>query len=1105
MKQILNDIEAQTNYLFIYGQDVNVAREVSVNVKEQPVNSVLNKIFKDEDVKYTLQGKHIVLSHSSAAPVRQSSSKSDKVVSKKVQGRVVDATGEPMIGVTVMVDGTGNGSVTDVDGNFTLTDVPDNAKLKFSYVGFKDQTIAVGDRSRFDIQMAEDDNQLDELVVVGYGVVKKSDLTGAVGSVHSDEIVAKGSTSLMGSLQGEVAGVNISQASSRAGGGFDIQIRGKSTLGDATEPLYVIDGVVCDNMDFLNPMDIEKVDVLKDASSTAIYGSRATNGVLMITTKKGTEGMRTTISYDGYFGFSKVANMPDFMDGTTFMKYRFSRYIAATQHSDTGLTDWKISEGNFRNVWGGDSEVVKEMYRNHNYTDWPSLVTRNGSQQNHFVNVTGSSKTATFRFGLGYQNENGVLYESYERWNIKGAVDNHFSDKVVAGISINLATSMKKFGSKNSVDNGFKMTPVMPAYYWEGENAGELIVQPGKDAAIYPNGGGPTSTLNPLVDRKNSKDDTRGYDAMANLYLQWSPIKEVILKTTFSPLYHNDRQGIFYGAQTEERRNQNTNMTEDYHNTDFSYTWDTQANFIKDFGDHSLNLLALMSFYRDRQEGNYIKVVDMPFDVDWHNLGSGTTENQTSYYRKISMISYVLRANYDYKDRYLLTVSSRWDGSSKFSKDNRWGVFPSAAVAWRITEEPWMKSTSRWLSNLKLRLSYGVTGNNAGVGAYDTQSLANTKYYYNFGSTVANGFGYTMSNADLTWEKTTEFDFGIDFGFLNNRISGTIDLYNRDSKDLLMEMQTPYEMGSYSGSIVSNVGKVNNKGLEFMLNTVNIRNKDWYWRTTFTFARNLNKIVELNGGKEDLVGNKWFIGSPIDVVYGYERVGVCTREQAQAFAADPNWKTKFYEGEVILKDQDGNGIINSDDRVILGHAAPTWTGSLTSQLQWKDFDFSFNIYTSQGATVYSPFMNAYASFNSRGTQHLKLDYYIPQGAPILLDDGSIGYQETTHLGDGMTPFPTSTNGNGGGQNWARSGADGSQYFVDASYVKVKNITLGYTLPKNLLSKLSISSLRVYVNVVNPFVFTDYKGFDPEWASAEISGGNGGVASRTWQFGINLKF
>lgn len=1022
---------------------------------------------------------------------------------RSVTGRVVDEKGEPLIGVSIQVKGTKLGTVTDFDGNFKLN-APADATLVISYVGFRTQEIELKGRSDCQVSMIPDDQLLDEVVVVGYGVVKKSDLTGSVGSVKSDVISARGSTSVMESLQGQVAGVNITQSSSRAGDGFSIQIRGKSSLNDG-EPLYVIDGVVCDNMDFLNPMDIEKVDVLKDASSTAIYGSRATNGVLMITTKKGApEESRATVSYDGYYGVKNTTNMPDFMDGDQFLNWRFYRYFESSMDSSTGLTTWNLTDANYQNFWGGGSEVVKDMYRNKRYTDWVDLVTRTGSQQNHFVNITGNARDISYRVGLGYQDEEGVLYDGYSRWNLKGAVDHKISDKVSAGFSTNMATSLKESGSNYAVLSGFRMTPTMPAYYWEGENAGELIVQPGKDAAIYPNGGGPTSNINPLVDRENSKDNTRSYDIMANLYLQYSPIKEVILKTTFSPMYTKSERGTFYNGNTQYRSGK-TNMAEKYNDQVFSYTWDTQANFIKSFGDHNVNVLGLFSVYDQRMEGDYMGVVDMPFDVDWHNLGSGTVQSQSSYYERITMLSYVARVNYDYKGKYMVTVSSRWDGSSKFSEGNRWGMFPSAAVAWRMSEEKFMEPVRGWLSNLKLRASFGVTGNNAGVGPYDTQALANVKYYYNFGGTVANGFGYTMINPDLTWERTTEFNVGVDFGFLDNRINGSVDLYNKNSSDLLMEMQTPLELGSYSGAVVSNVGKVNNKGIEVQLNTNNVRTKDWNWTTSFSFARNINSIRELNGGKEDLVGNKWFIGSPIDVVYGYKYTGVCTREEAQAMAQDPNIKTKFYEGEMKIYDKTGDGVIDADDKMILGHCAPTWTGSFVSNLTYKNWDLSLNIYTSQGGTVYSPFMGEFTDYSQRGMQRLNIDYYIPEGVPTLAEDGSIATTSSTHYGS--WPFPTNGgNGKGGGSYWL-SGAseDRSQYFVDNSYVKIKNITLGYTFPTSWLKKLHISHLRLYANVVNPVVWTDYKGFDPEWADAQVGDGTGGVSATSWQFGINLKF
>ena len=1031
-------------------------------------------------------------------------SQADKVSQSEVKdhvvnGRILDESGEPLIGVSVVQKGTSIGTSSDLDGNFTIK-VSNDATLIFTYVGYRKQEMAVGNQQKLSVSLVPNNKVLDEIVVVGYGVVKKSDLTGSVGNVKAEDITAMGATSLAESLQGQVAGVNISQSSSRAGDSFTVQIRGKSSLNNG-DPLYVVDGVVCDNMNFLNPMDIEKVDILKDASSTAIYGSRATNGVIMITTKKGSSSStRTTISYDGYYGIKTTANMPDFMNGDQFLNYRFDRYLLSTMDSSTGLTTWNMSDSNFLNFWGNGSQVIKDMYTKKNYTNWRDIVTRTGSQQNHFVNVTGNTSSISYRIGLGYQNENGVLYDAYERWNVKGAVDGKISDHFSAGFSTNMATSTKKSGSMYSIQEGFRMTPTMPCYYWQGTNAGQLIPQPGKDAVIYPNGGGPTSSVNPVLDRNNSKDNTEGYDMMANLYFQYTPIKELIFKTTFSPMYSKTHRGTFYNTNTQLRFGK-TNYAENYNDENFSYTWDTQANFIKTIGDHSINVLALVSAYEQKLQGDYINVVDMPFDVDWYNLGSGTVQNQTSYYKKISMLSYVGRINYSYKNRYLLTVSSRWDGSSKFQKKNRWGMFPSAALAWRISDESFMQPASKWLSYLKLRASFGITGNNAGVGPYDTQALANIKYYYNFSNTVADGYGYSMTNSDLTWEKTSEFDLGADFGFFN-RINGSLDLYDRTSRRLLMNMQTPLELGSYSGSIVNNVGKVNNKGIEVQLSTINIKNRDLCWETDFTFARNINSIKELNGAKKDLVGNKWFINHPIDVVYGYKYTGICTREDAQTYAKNNNIKTKFYEGEMKVLDKDGNGIIDASDKMILGHCDPTWTGSIISNLTYKNFDFSFNIYCSQGSRVESPFMAEFLDYTQRGMMRLNMDFYVPQGAPILGKDGTISQQTATHYG--KYPFPTNgSDGKGGSIYWTND-SDEPQTFVNNSYVKVKNITLGYTFPQKWISKIGISFLRIYANILNPFTITKYKGFDPEWAASSISDGTGGVSSRTYQFGINFK-
>jgi len=1024
---------------------------------------------------------------------------------KTITGTVRDTKGEALIGVSIIAVGSSTGTATDIDGKYSLS-VPESARtLQAKYIGMKTIDIPITG-SVIDIVMHEDLSELDEVVVIGYGTIKKNDLTGSVGSVSSDKLTAKGTTSVMESLQGQVAGVDISQTSSRAGGGFDIQIRGKSSIQQGSSPLYVVDGVVTDGIDFLNPADIERLDVLKDASSTAIYGSRATNGVVMVTTKQGKVGEgRVSVSYDGYYGIRSVARMPDFMNGDDFSDYRFARYTTLKSSQD-GIPIYEMTSGNLKNFWNADSEIMKRKFAEKDYTDWSDLVTQDGQQQNHFISINGGSNNMSYRIGLGYQNEEGIFVsDNYNRYNIKGSVDNKVNDKFSIGLSTNLAMTEKDFGSKNAVLNSFRTNP----YFIPYDKNGDLVMLPG-GMEIFESTGQFSSIINPLIDMQNAVDNTKNYDILANFYAQYNPTSDLTLKTTFSPTYFKSRHGIYNGINTAAQYSKGVSSAEVTNKERFTYTWDNQINYQKMWGDHDFNGMYLFSIYDSKYDEDYIKVNDMPYDAGFHNLESASDiERVMSNYQRITMLSHALRFNYTYKGKYLATVSSRWDGSSKFNKNDRWGMFPSVALAWRASEEDFLKAD--FLSNLKLRVSFGYTGNNGVVGPYDTQSLASTKYWYDFGGTLANGYGPNgIIKKNLTWEKSKEYNVGLDFGFFNGRINGSVDYYNKLSEDLIMARKMPFESGAYGGTMWDNIGKVRNKGVEIALTTVNVDSKDWRWTTSFTFAANKNSIEELYGGKVDDVGNRWFIGEPIDVLYGYKVTGVWTAAEAAEAA-----KYKQYEGQAKVLDKDNNYAIDGKDMVIQGHVQPDWTGNLTSNLYWRDFDFSFSIYTKQGSTVFSPFIVEFTDYKDRGRNKLKMDYYIPAGTPVLNADGTVG----TSAGHNSQsyPYPNNNNNYGGGNFWGTSSttisetdtspatSNYSNHYVDASFVKVKNITFGYTLPRKLISKAGLSSLRVYMNVLNPFVFTDYKGFDPEWASASLSDGSGGPSSVTYQFGVNLKF
>lgn len=1066
---------------------------------------------------------------------------------KTVTGTVKDASGEPLIGVTVFVDGK-PGSITDIDGNFSIPNASPSSKVKVSYIGYKEQTITLGNSSTINIVLQEDNAQLDEVVVVGYGTMKKSDLTGSVSSADGAKLAAKGTTSAMEALQGSVPGAQITQATGRAGSDFNIQIRGKSSIQGTSKPIYVVDGVICEDIGFLNTQDIERMDILKDASSTAIFGSRATAGVVIVTTKSGSSlagksEEKVSISYDGYYGVSKIARMPDYMNADQFYKWRFSQFLSSGQVANGIATvaqpTWKMTQQDFLQGMLADTEdgtsVLKNMLNNGEGYNWPDLVTQDGQKQNHFLAVNGSSKNTHYHFGVGYNREEGVYKNDLQnRYNMKGSVDSKINKYLSAGFTLNLAYTENQLASDDAVKDAFRQVPFARPYASDGS----FNVKPGNFESMGTKANQFTDTVNPLIYLRDDSKESNTFRVLGNIYVQLKPVEWLSFKTTFSPNYVNSRTGEYTassGSRTE------TASHEEYTRKD--WTWDNQIDFNKTFGDHSLSAMGLFSMTSSDKMYSQVgrtsaDATSIMTGTKWYNMYTGTIFEKkpeesgigsgTAYWEE-TMMSYALRLNYSYKGKYMFTGTVRTDGSSKFLKDSRWGWFPSAALAWRISEEDFMKNIS-WIDNLKLRLSYGVTGNNIVCGHYNSVGVSGPNIYA-FGSVVANGY-YPSSviNADLKWEKSYETNFGIDYGFLNNRINGSIDLYSKTSKDLLYLRHLPLVSGG--GSLWDNVGEVQNRGIEFALNTVNIQTKDWYWTTSFNFARNINKVKKINGenkiiDSDNPITSSLFVGSPMNSLYLYKWDGIVSdknitvpnNEAAVNAGFTPgeqvrscDYYHKVYgwsEGMPIIKDNDGNGVINADDKMILGCQDPSWTGNISSTLQYKNWDFSFSIYTKQNFMVYSNTLADTYDYAYRGWNKIAMDYYIPAGTLIDCDgvnaDGTYinpVYQETTHYGS--FPFTNSSiTNNGAGSASYEKNVYNALAVDKISYWKVKNITLGYTFPKKLLSSWGCQYLRLYVNITNPFVFTKYKGFDPEWADAAKK--NDGPSTVTYQIGASIKF
>lgn len=1049
---------------------------------------------------------------------------------QQVTGKVTDVNGEPMMGVTISLDGKPS-AATDLNGEFTLDDAKPSSTVSVSYIGFKNHSVKVGNQQTLKIVLREDNAQLDDLVVVGYGTMKKNDLTGSVSSVAPEDLIQKGTPTLMEALQGTVPGVNITQNSSRAGGGFDIDIRGVSSINSNTKPLYIVDGVACGDIQWLNTQDIERIDVLKDASSTAIYGSRATAGVVMITTKSGggvSKSMsKPTISYDGYYGISKAVRMPDFQNAQEFYTYRLREFLVfAGGTADLAQPIYTMNDGfgqmALQKEIGGSEYVLKEMLANGKSYDWPRGVTRDGQQQNHYLAVSGSSEKARYHLGVGYSQNKG-LYEGDEesKINVKGSFDAEINKYISAGLSVNMAKIDNEYGSDEGVRQAYRLNPFVYPY----DEDGNLYPTPGRHEVLGTSATGYqfTSSYNPLLFWQNEEKAKESWMLLGNFYLDIHPIKGLNLKSTFSPIYSNEITGSYRGtlvgdAQNEAQRSESRG---------FSWVWDNIITYNTTIADkHAINVMGLLSMEASNSESSTTTSAGVLEGSTWYNLTSGTIDAARTYngYSEGSMMSYALRANYTYAGKYMLTGTIRWDGSSKFADGYRWGSFPSLAAAWRISDENWMENTKSWLSNLKLRASYGVTGNNRGAGNYATQvTVVNTSYYPMGGEYI---YGTNLSgivNRLLSWEKSQEFNIGLDFGFLDGRIHGSVDWYTKKSKDLLYNVDLPLLTGGQS--MTTNIGSVKNRGIEAALTTVNVLNKDWRWETSFTFATNHNEVVDINGLGTDMPSTGMtgglFIGQPVQNIYSYEWDGIVSdrmmtvpdNQAAKDFGFTPGDKVRscdyyhtiygWQEGMPIISDLNGDGKIDeSNDRKVYS-SAPDFTAGFTTNLSYKNWDFSASVYAKVGYTISSGFYGQYFDITDRGRMRLNADWYIPAGTLIDCDgyDAETGaiinpvYQEETHYGS--YPFTTQS------LNYQEQWLGNANTLAEASYLKVKHISVGYTFPKKWLDKFDCQYLRLYATVTNPFVLTDFRGFDPEWAGGGLQ--NDGPSTVNYQIGASIKF
>ncbi len=981
-----------------------------------------------------------------------------------VKGKVVDESNEPMIGIAVTVEGTTVGTTTDINGQFTIN-ADQNATLLFSFVGYQPQQVAVDARTSIEVQMQPSNSVMDDVVVIGYGTVKKRDLTGSVASIRSEDVLASPTSNAMEALTGKVAGLDIVKPTGQVGEDVSILLRGSRSIYGSNEPLFIIDGIP-GSYSQVNPYDIETIDVLKDASSTAIYGSAGANGVIIITTKRGKEG-KVNVNFDAYYGVSGAANYKQGMIGDEWINYQRESYKYQNGAYPT----------NMEALLGNQDYLA--AYNSGKWIDWVDQVSGNtATTQKYSLSVSsGTEKTKVFA-SASYGRDAGLLEnDNIERYNLRLNIDQQIFKWAKLGFTTNMTYSDRNQGVKNTFTKSLTAFPLGDVRDEFGEINHEYI-------------SGQYSPLGDFIPNQYA-NNTRNTYANLSGYLEIKPISDLTMTTRINTTLSHSKTGQYWGDQC------NANPPS-YGPTPFAqvtaadtwdYTWENIIAYNKTFAeDHTVGVSLISSWSQNQDESLITGQTGQEFDSwTWHNI------NDPSYsmpgFTRTQKMSYAVRLNYSFKGKYLVSFSNRWDGVSQFSEGHKWDNFPAGAVAWRISDEAFLKDVE-WLDNLKLRVGYGVTGNSGGVGAYATKYQA---YAYPAWGISLNGtyvpftqYTGTVASSNLGWEKSYSWNVGLDFGVLNNVIDGSIEWYKTRTEGLLFKRTVPITSGLTGwGSPLTawqNLAETKNSGIEVTINTHQFRRKNFTWDSTLSLSWSKEEIVSLPDG--DLEKDNLFIGQPIQAVYGYRYAGIWGTDTAQETLDKYGVKPGFIKIETVEQfDKDGVGDggvhkYSEKDRQILGHKNPNWIFGFNNTFTYRNFDLSIFVMGRFGQTITSDLLGYYTAEQSLTKNQLSgISYWTEQNQDAFYPRPGTGNEQSTVIS--------------------------ALRVCDGSFFKVKTITLGYTLPVKLSRKALMEKLRVYATAYNPWIYVSdkrLKGTDPE-----MGGADNFPTYKQFVFGINITF
>lgn len=1091
--RVLDAITEQTGYPFYHSRPaVNPDEIVSLDVTNEKLETALNKLFAGTNVQYEIDNGKIYLKQRQNPPQQ----------TRAVSGKVTDSSGMPIIGATVIVKGTTKGASTDIDGNFTLEAKADEV-LEISYIGFVNQEFTVGSRTRFDVTLQEDTMQVDEVVVVGYGVVKKRDVSTAISSIKAEDIANQPNSDFRQAMAGKMPGVSVMQTSGDPeGSNVMVRVRGIASATAGNDPLYIIDGVPVENgLSNFNPNDVESMEVLKDASSAAIYGSRGSNGVILITTKKG-KSDTISVTYDGYYGVESVSKKIDMMNA-----YQFAQ-LAKEGHDNAyfDLHPGGTAPNGSRPESFSNYPIELIPYLNGEPgltdTDWQDAIYRTASTTSHNLSISGKSDNINYFLSANYYMKEGIIinsdFEKYSfRMNLDGKYKNfkygvNFSPSYSESNRVNASGA---YGDGGVVQAALASVPLWPVYNPDGSfnYQGNGYWRIGTD---YQH----NEVLNPVALAMLNSDVVSRIAMTGRAFIGYDLCKGLNFTTSVG--------GNFYGAKNDTYRSSELPLQGrayydaksnpvGYSSSGFYFNWlvENQLTYTGDFGDHSVSAVLVQSAQKETYKGNNVKATDYPNDYI-QTINGGTVSDGDSKTDQWSLASYLARVQYSYKGKYMFSAAIRADGSSRFGKNNRWGYFPSASAAWRISGEDFFRNTKAlsWVDDLKIRASYGQTGNFS-IGNYQHLStMSSDDYILGTGNgSLANGYKPNgIENPDLTWEKTSMVNAGVDLSILGGYLGLTVEYYYANTSDMLLDVPIPQLTGH--STTLMNIGKVNNRGWELSLTSQHSYKNGLSYSFNANWAKNTNEVLALGANDTPIIqtcstAHDFFItqvGQPIGSYYLLIQDGIfANEEEMKAYPHFDNTRP----GDFRFVDVDGDGVLDTEkDRAIVGNYMPDFTYGFGGSLSWKGIDFNIAF---QG--VYG---NKILNLNRRYLANV-------EGNTNMMTCTLNRWQSAENPGDGNTNRANrkATGYNGRTSTW---------HLEDGSYLRLQNIALGYTFPARWTTRFHVEKLRVYVSAQNLCTWTDYSGYNPEVSlksSALTPGVDYGTypLARTFMVGLNVTF